>query len=86
MTPVSLHDAGHGTFLSQTELATIWLAAWAIREPGMLDPAASRGLAASLPLGSQQMTDAMVSYLSARHFWADVHPWCRAEPKASADV
>eukprot|EP00903_Cladosiphon_okamuranus_P014064 g13072.t1 len=46
--------------LEQTELVAIWLAAWAIREPGILDPPASRGLAASLPLGSQQMTDAMV--------------------------
>ncbi|CAM9480413.1 unnamed protein product [Ectocarpus sp. 6 AP-2014] len=46
--------------LEQTELATIWLVAWAIREPGILDPSSSRGLAASLPLGSQQITDAMV--------------------------
>eukprot|EP00752_Nemacystus_decipiens_P004298 g3927.t1 len=46
--------------LEQTELATIWLAAWAIREPGILDPPAARGLAASLPMGSQKMTDAMV--------------------------
>lgn len=52
----------------QTELATIWLAAWAIREPGILDPAASKGLSASLPLGSQQMTDAMVSCLEDTFF------------------
>ncbi|CAB1097040.1 unnamed protein product [Ectocarpus sp. CCAP 1310/34] len=46
--------------LEQTELATILLVAWAIREPGILDPSSSRGLAASLPLGSQQITDSMV--------------------------
>lgn len=58
-----LRLAGHLPLSSQTELATIWIAAWAIREPGILDPAASRGLAASLPLGSQQLTDAMVAVL-----------------------
>ncbi|CAM9484609.1 unnamed protein product [Pylaiella littoralis] len=46
--------------LEQTELATVWLVAWAIREPGILDPAASRGLAASLPFGSEHITAAMV--------------------------
>lgn len=48
---------------SQTELATIWLVAWAVRKPGILDPPASRGLAASLPLGSQKLTETMVSSL-----------------------
>lgn len=34
--------------------------AWAICEPGILDPAASRDLAASLPLNSRHLTDATV--------------------------
>ncbi|CAN0002706.1 unnamed protein product [Scytosiphon promiscuus] len=46
--------------LEQTELATIWLLAWAVREPGMLDPLAARGLAGSLPYGSEKITEAMV--------------------------
>ncbi|CAM9308037.1 unnamed protein product, partial [Hapterophycus canaliculatus] len=46
--------------LEQTELATIWLLAWAVREPGMLDPLAARGLAGSLPFGAEKITEAMV--------------------------
>lgn len=44
----------------QTELAMIWIVTWAIREPGMLDVVASRNLVASLPLASDQLTEAMV--------------------------
>lgn len=38
----------------------IWIVVWAIREPGMLDVVASRNLVDSLPLASDQLTEAMV--------------------------
>ncbi|CAM9167640.1 unnamed protein product [Laminaria digitata] len=47
--------------LKQTELAMIWICAWAIREPGMLDVVASRSLLETLPLASDQLTEAMIS-------------------------
>eukprot|EP00904_Undaria_pinnatifida_P014217 jgi/Undpi1/9926/HiC_scaffold_28.g12380.m1 len=47
--------------MKQTELAMIWIVAWAIREPGMLDAVASRSLVASLPLGADKITEALVS-------------------------
>lgn len=46
---------------AQTTHATSWLISWAISKPGILDSPTSRGLARSIPLGSEQITEALVS-------------------------
>lgn len=57
------HSINALTFVlsTQTDLAAIPLVAWAVSEPGLLDPAAACALASSLPYAAETLDETMVS-------------------------